>query len=225
MRFTIAFIIGRFALHGPSQAATTPVFSYRVSPIFHLVWPLKHMPRELLWPRCICVQFTLEWPRKMKSERDREGGDEGRARDWAKGRARERRRRPLICLVRPCDILRSTSAADANAEFVFALPRIRKHKAGEYPKSNVKGRIWTNYSWNGGIFYDEWEIRLDPCKDKTLVRSYFRVEQGHRDVSSGRDNFLISWTQRKGIGSPDDHLFCTHTCPSADAKINWSRAL
>ena len=42
MRFTIAFIIGRFTLHSPSRPATTPVFSYRVSPIFHLVWPLKH---------------------------------------------------------------------------------------------------------------------------------------------------------------------------------------
>ena len=95
MRFTIAFIIGRFALHGPSQAATTPVFSYRVSLIFHLVWPLKHeldantpyaqrAPMTTLYLRPIHARVATQdeiWERQR-------GGDEGRARDWAKGRGK-----------------------------------------------------------------------------------------------------------------------------------------
>ena len=49
-----------------------------------------------------------------------------RGQDW--------RRRPLIRLMRPCDILRSTSAA-ANAMQSLFLPRkASKHKGGRVPR-------------------------------------------------------------------------------------------
>ena len=50
-----------------------------------------------------------------------------RGQDW--------RRRPLIRLMRPCDILRSTSAAaaEAKAEFVFASEAQGRKEEAEFP--------------------------------------------------------------------------------------------
>lgn len=136
MRFTIAFIIGRLVRPPLSPL----VFSYRLPQSSNalLKWVFVAW---LLWPRCICVRFTLEWPHKMKSERDREGwiedgkvGIEQRGeRDWGKGK--EATTPTYLSHETMWHITEHFRCRQCIAKFVFASES--KHKGGRVPRYSV----------------------------------------------------------------------------------------
>ena len=147
MRFTIAFIIGRFTLHSPSRP---PLLCFHTGSLRFSTCVATQAWIGRKYTICLessndhavfASRFTLEWPSKMKSERDREG--EMKVEQGIEQRGEGKEATPTYLSHETMWHITEHFRRRRQSRVCFALPWIRKHKAGKDPKylSNVKGRI------------------------------------------------------------------------------------